>query len=288
MVEDKGLDADVADRIEKYVCSEADSSVDLREHNRALLQKLREDAALSESKDAQCALDEIAKLLNYLTALGAEHRIRFDMSLARGLDYYTGVIYEAKLVGAVAEQLRVGSVAAGGRYDGLIGMFAGQSVPAVGVSIGVERVFRVMELLSGVECDQEEAQRVQALADSVPQVTVRESPTQVLVIGTQARLLEARMDVCRRLWQSGVRAEFTLKNNPKTSDELKRATETGIPLAVFLDAEQLEQPQPHVGLKNLVTQVQHQVPLESVGEAAVLQLAQIGVSAHQVTIQASS
>jgi histidyl-tRNA synthetase len=62
-------------------------------------------------------------------------------SLARGLDYYTGVIYEAVFKG----ESQVGSIAAGGRYDGLVGMFSGKNVPAVGVSLGIERVFSIME-----------------------------------------------------------------------------------------------------------------------------------------------
>ena len=90
-------------------------------------------------------------------------QVVFDLSLARGLDYYTGVIYEAILTQtgpipppAAAEQngaggdegsVSVGSVAGGGRYDGLVGMFdpKGRKVPCVGVSIGIERVFSILE-----------------------------------------------------------------------------------------------------------------------------------------------
>ena len=81
-------------------------------------------------------------------------QVVFDLSLARGLDYYTGVIYEAVLTQAGAtpapdgeESPSVGSVAGGGRYDGLVGMFdpKGRTVPCVGVSIGIERIFSIME-----------------------------------------------------------------------------------------------------------------------------------------------
>lgn len=88
-------------------------------------------------------------------------QVVFDLSLARGLDYYTGIIYEAVLTqagvapvsteaqnGAPAEEsVSVGSVAGGGRYDGLVGMFdpKGRKVPCVGVSIGIERIFSIME-----------------------------------------------------------------------------------------------------------------------------------------------
>lgn len=85
----------------------------------------------------------------------------FDLSLARGLDYYTGIIYEAVLTqagvapvasesstrAATEECVTVGSVSGGGRYDGLVGMFdpKGRKVPCVGFSIGIERIFSIME-----------------------------------------------------------------------------------------------------------------------------------------------
>lgn len=95
----------------------------------------------------------------------------FDLSLARGLDYYTGVIYEAVLGHTLHPQtpvgteqdgavpgdeagVSVGSVAGGGRYDGLVGMFdpKGRKVPCVGVSIGIERIFSIMEQKAEVRC----------------------------------------------------------------------------------------------------------------------------------------
>ena len=90
-------------------------------------------------------------------------QVVFDLSLARGLDYYTGVIYEAILTqagvapvpapkdanGSAGDEgpVNVGSVAGGGRYDGLVGMFdpKGRKVPCVGVSIGIERIFSIVE-----------------------------------------------------------------------------------------------------------------------------------------------
>ncbi len=64
-----------------------------------------------------------------------------DLSLARGLDYYTGVIYEAVLT----SDSQVGSIASGGRYDELIGMFSKKEIPSVGISIGIERLFVIIE-----------------------------------------------------------------------------------------------------------------------------------------------
>lgn len=108
--------------------------------------------------------------LPYYSVFTYSHRLQvvFDLSLARGLDYYTGIIYEAVLTqagvapvtaeaqnGAPGEEsVSVGSVAGGGRYDGLVGMFdpKGRKVPCVGVSIGIERVFSIMEQKAEVTC----------------------------------------------------------------------------------------------------------------------------------------
>jgi len=64
----------------------------------------------------------------------------FDLSLARGLDYYTGLIFEAVLEGA-----EVGSIAGGGRYDDLIGMFSNKKIPSVGGSLGISRILGILE-----------------------------------------------------------------------------------------------------------------------------------------------
>ena len=90
---------------------------------------------------------EMELLFTYLEAFGCLDRISFDFSLARGLAYYTGLIYEAVLT----DTDRVGSIAGGGRYDGLVGMFSGKVVPAVGVSVGIERVFSILEEKAGAE-----------------------------------------------------------------------------------------------------------------------------------------
>lgn len=80
------------------------------------------------------------KLNEYLLVFGV-NEIVFDLSLARGLDYYTGLIYEAVLVG----ESGLGSIGGGGRYDGLIGSFSKRPIPSVGMSIGIERLFVILE-----------------------------------------------------------------------------------------------------------------------------------------------
>merc|ERR1719323_1907569 len=106
---------------------------------------------LGNSKDAKSGLEGIRVFLKYCELFGCADVVSFDLSLARGLDYYTGIIYEAVLLGdnkdAKGEPIQVGSVAGGGRYDKLVGMFdpKKREVPCVGVSIGIERLFSIME-----------------------------------------------------------------------------------------------------------------------------------------------
>lgn len=87
---------------------------------------------------AERALDELAEVLDLAALTPAGEHVRFDVTLARGLGYYTGCIFEI----AVAEL--GSSLGGGGRYDGLIGMFSGKSVPACGLSLGLERILVVM------------------------------------------------------------------------------------------------------------------------------------------------
>merc|ERR1719428_329056 len=153
-----------------------------------MIEKLKADAKLSKNKDAREAIEEMSVLLEYCELYGLTERVSFDLSLARGLDYYTGVIYEAILGGD--EEVLVGSVAGGGRYDGLVGMFdpKGRSVPCVGVSIGIERLFSIMEANMAKKKEQ-----------------INTVDTQVYVISAQKNMTEERMKVVTELWNGDIR-----------------------------------------------------------------------------------
>ncbi|XP_038652201.1 histidine--tRNA ligase isoform X1 [Scyliorhinus canicula] len=226
MVSEKGLAPETADKIGEYVQLNGRSE---------LIDKLVQDAKLSQNKVAMEGLNDMKQLFVYLTLFGVEEKVLFDLSLARGLDYYTGVIYEAVLAQSQAatrtqqsehsEQVSVGSVAAGGRYDGLVGMFdpKGRKVPCVGVSIGIERIFSIME------------QRLEASDQKI-----RTTETQVLVATAQKKLLEERMKLVAELWKSGIKAEITYKKNPKLLNQLQYCEETGIPLVAIIGEQELK------------------------------------------------
>lgn len=220
MVGEKGLAPEVADRIGDYVQQHGGVS---------LVEQLLQDPKLSQNKQALEGLGDLKLLFEYLTLFGIADKISFDLSLARGLDYYTGVIYEAVLlqtpVRAGDEPLGVGSVAAGGRYDGLVGMFdpKGRKVPCVGLSIGVERIFSIVE------------QRLEALEEKV-----RTTETQVFVASAQKKLLEERLKLISELWDAGIKAELLYKKNPKLLNQLQYCEETGIPLVAIIGEEELK------------------------------------------------
>ncbi|KAK2378533.1 histidine--tRNA ligase, cytoplasmic [Trifolium repens] len=116
MVDEKGLTAETADRIGTFVKEKG--------HPLTLLSKLKQEgSAFIENAGSVDALNDLEILFNALDGSKRLDKVVFDLSLARGLDYYTGVIFEAVFKGGA----QVGSIAAGGRYDNLIGMFGSGS-----------------------------------------------------------------------------------------------------------------------------------------------------------------
>ena len=136
MTDDKGLKPEVADRIGEFVLQKGEPWT--------MYKSLMESKKFGDHKGALEAMEDLRILFEYLEAMGKLQFISFDLSLARGLDYYTGVIYEAV---CMSGNTQVGSIGGGGRYDNLVSMFqeAGKVTPCVGVSVGIERVFTLME-----------------------------------------------------------------------------------------------------------------------------------------------
>lgn len=143
---------------------------------------------------------------------------------------------------------KVGSIAAGGRYDGLVGMFSGSDVPAVGVSVGVERVFAILE------------SRARAAA-AASNGKIRESETSVLVCSVGKGLQQERMRLASELWASGVAAEFGYKPDPNLKDQLRAADEGGVPFVVLLGKEEVENGT--VKLKNMRAGTEETLPRDA-------------------------
>merc|ERR1719461_2621680 len=245
MTEEKGLDEAAADRIGEFVRMSGGTE---------LIEELLK-GKLAESKIAKQGLEEMKLLLNYCSLYGCGEAVSFDLSLARGLDYYTGVIYEAVLTGDTkddsGELITVGSVAGGGRYDGLVGMFdpKGRSVPCVGVSIGIERLFSIMEANMAKESNNK----------------IRTVDTQVYIISAQKNLVEERMKLITELWDADIRTEQSYKKNPKMLTQLQYCEEQGIPLAVVLGESEIAKGV--VKLRNIATREEAEVKRDEMLQA---------------------
>lgn len=181
----KGLTPEMCDKLEKFV--------KLVGKPWELLQKLKDENIFAGHQEGEETIKEMELLFTYLESMNCLHRLSFDFSLARGLDYYTGLIYEAVLT---SPDNKVGSIAGGGRYDGLVGMFSGKQIPAVGVSIGIERVFAILE--------------EKYKGDNA----VRANETQVYIAQATKNLVAERLKICSELWSIGVKAETSYNDKP--------------------------------------------------------------------------
>lgn len=244
MIYEKGLESEKADKIGEYVRLNGKTE---------LVDKLLSDPLLTTSKSAITGLGEMKVLLNYCKLFGVEKEILFDLSLARGLDYYTGVIYEAILLKDTPllgdEPGTIGSVAGGGRYDNLVGMFdpKGKQVPCVGVSIGVERIFSILEAKHVTEG-----------------YKIRTTDVDIYVASAHKGLHEKRMQLIGELWNAGLKAEHSYKQNPKLLAQLQYCEENQIPFAVILGDSELDRGV--VKLREVATRSEVEIQRENIAE----------------------
>lgn len=217
MTEEKGLEGDIADRIWEFV---------QKKGGREVLNELISDEKLKENKSMAKGMEDMNLLFAYLDAFNVLDKMEFNLSLARGLDYYTGLIFEVITEGSAPSStiattqkpprgnklpksgdleedrsndpsIGVGSVAAGGRYDELVGMFSGKAqIPCVGLSLGVDRIFSITKA------------RMQA----EQQIRTNEVDLYVMAFGGKGftGLLKERLEVCRILWDAGIKVCFPI------------------------------------------------------------------------------
>ena len=206
----KGLSNESADKLWEYL--------QLSGNPMQVLESLRKKEEFVNI--AKNTLDEIELLFRYLSDLNVIDKVVFNMSLARGLDYYTGVILEAVAVDETTE-VKVGSIAGGGRYDDLIGMFSGKKIPAVGASLGIERVFALIE---------------KKMKNNRP----REVDTRVMVCSIAKDYTDERLKIASELWKEGIPTEFNYKAKPDIKAQLGQADKMKIDLAVIIAPEEME------------------------------------------------
>ncbi|CCG24245.1 Hts1 histidyl-tRNA synthetase [Candida orthopsilosis Co 90-125] len=242
---EKGQSEEIADKIWTFV----QHSGSIRE----VIDILRQSGI--DNATAQQGIQEMEVLADYVEAFNIQDNLKFDLSLARGLDYYTGLIYEAVTAASAppknASELKkeakgededasayvgVGSIAAGGRYDNLVGMFSNnKSIPCVGISFGVERLFSIIK------------QRT-----DLSKLNSQHTDVYVMAFGGGEGwngFLKERMHVTNQLWKAGINAEFLYKAKANTRKQFDGAEKSGAKLAVILGKE--EYPEGKIRVKKL-------------------------------------
>ncbi len=208
-----GLSPDQAEVVMGFMAAKRDSGA-------ATVARLRELAGGSAiGAEGVAELETIAELLD-AQGLGPD-RAQIDPSVVRGLGYYTGPVYEAELTFEVFDEKgrprQFGSVAGGGRYDDLVKRFTGQSVPATGVSIGVDRLLAALHAKGRVAAD--------ATGPVVVTVMERDRIADYMAMAAELRA-------------AGIRAEVYHGNPKNFGNQLKYADKRGAPAAVIMGGDE--------------------------------------------------
>jgi len=205
---------------------------------------------LAEDAEAQRALDELAELFGYLAAYGApEGSYILDLSLARGLDYYTGPVAEV-----IVREPAIGSLGGAGRYDRLIGMFLGEEIPATGASLGLERLVEVV--------------------DEYGLLPTPETVSEVLVVAVEEQQRSEILRVAQELRANGIDAEVYLGERVDLRRQLQYANRKCIPFAIIVGPDELAAGV--VTLRNLVTGEQERVARNEIVATALQRLVTTG------------
>lgn len=204
-----GLEHSQVDKIEQFLQIPATD-------RRATLEQLRSTFHGVEGADEE--LGKIEKMSNHLYSLGyADSEVSLDVSIARGLAYYTGPVFEANLLDAP----QFGSVCGGGRYDELVMRFLGERIPAVGASIGVDRLLAAMTHLG--------------------RIGKQKSTAKVLITRMDPSLEDDYVAMVWELRRAGIPAELYLGNAKKgPGKQLKYGDAWGVPIAVLYGSNEKE------------------------------------------------
>lgn len=177
---------------------------------------LKEVKELKESSTAMEGISELRELVKKAKAYGIEKMIEVDLSLVRGLDYYTGPIFEI----SIGSERNLGSVAGGGRYDSLVELYGGKWTPAVGISLGIERIYEIMEE-QGMFSHQHKTR------------------TEMFMVTVDDSMREPAIRLAQELRASFVNVETDLMNRDMKK-QLKHVNSSGIPFAVIVGPAEMK------------------------------------------------
>jgi histidyl-tRNA synthetase len=207
--------------------------------NDEVLNRLSEIAAQSEL--AQAGIARLRQILDGAKAAGiADSAVQIDLSIARGLDYYTGVIFETFLT----ELPKIGSVCSGGRYDNLAELYTKQQLPGIGASLGLDRLLAAMEELG-------------KLPDA-------KTPADVLILFFDSERLNDYIKMSVELRSAGVKVEL-YPEPKKIKAQMQYADRKGFKYVVIAGSKEFEEGK--VQIKNLADGSQRDVPMSELASA---------------------
>ena len=235
-----GLNPDEADSVIAFLMAKADTT-DATFDNLTRI--------IGNSEEGKEGIAELRSILDLVRGQGYEcDRIVLDPSVVRGLGYYTGAVYEAELTFEIKDKKgrvrQFGSVAGGGRYDDLIKRFTGQSIPATGVSVGVDRLLAALEERGG-------------------EVNTDEVGPVIVTVMDKDRIGDYQAMVSE-LRNAGIRAELYLGNPKNFGNQLKYADMRGSPLAIIQGSDEFDRGK--VQIKNLALGAQLSKDIDSFEE----------------------
>ena len=229
------------------------------------LNKIGEDGVRKELERIEIKNESIDKLLNFIKTkkvskeeeielekvigiakkMGVKN-IKIDYSIARGIDYYTGFVFETFIKGSE----RIGSVASGGRYDTLIGLYGSQDVPATGFGIGIDRLLEILKI------DEEYCQ------------------AKVFVVSVNDKIRERVIEIAQDLRKNGIKTDFDLMGRNLTK-QLEYADSTRIPYVLIVGGKELKKKK--FKLKDMKKKTEKELSLKSI----IKKLISIGITHRQ-------
>ena len=222
---EKGIPAESIEKLQPIIL--------LQGSNEEKLKTIREVLATSEV--GLKGVEEISTILEHIQLLGIETKVELDLTLARGLNYYTGAIFEVK-----ALDVQIGSITGGGRYDNLTGVFGMEGVSGVGISFGADRIYDVLNQL-----------------DLYPAEMLQSTKLIFVTFGNEE--LKYAMQCLKQVRAAGIAAEV-FPEPAKMKKQMGYADNKGIPfVAIIGDTEMKEQ---KIMLKNMATGEQNLVSVE--------------------------
>jgi histidyl-tRNA synthetase len=196
---------------------------------------------LPEAEQFSLGVSELETVITGVRNLAVpEKRFCIDLSIARGLNYYTGTVYETTLIGHEA----LGSICSGGRYEELVGMFIGDKMPGVGISIGLTRL--ISRLLKA------------GILNTLPA-----TPAQVVVVNMQEDLMPTYLKVSQQLRQAGINVVTNFEKR-QLGKQFQAADKQGIRFCVIIGAD--EAAAQKSSLKDLQTGEQVEVALADLAQ----------------------